>query len=246
MTGRLAWYVARASGIVAVGLCGATVLWGLLVSTRFLRRPGPRWFLDLHRMLGGLAVVFTGVHLAGLVADNYVQFGPADLLVPFASSWHPAAVALGVVALWLLVAVEVTSLLMRHLPRRAWRAVHVSSHALFWLAILHGATAGTDTTNRAYRTFAVIVVAAWCYGLVYRRLVATSSARRDAGRPEQAVNDGEQRPTPEGGTTSRLGPPGRGGDGTRTHDLRLAKPSLSPAELRPRSKSRVAGNDSSR
>ena len=57
--------------------------------------------------LGGLAVMFTAIHLAALVADSYVHFGLADLTVPFASSWQPGAVALGVVAMWLLLAVEV-------------------------------------------------------------------------------------------------------------------------------------------
>jgi predicted ferric reductase len=190
MSGSLAWYLARSSGIVAVLLLGAAVVWGLLLSTRFFdRRPAPRWLLDLHRMLGGLAVVFVGLHLAGLVADNYVHFGVADLLVPFASHWRPAAVALGVVALWILIAVEVTSLAMRHLPRRAWRAVHLSSHVLFWLAVLHGAAAGTDVTNRAYRAFVVTAVAAACFLLVYRLLAGRpgfSRAHRPsarAGRP---------------------------------------------------------------
>jgi hypothetical protein len=44
----------------------------------------------------------------------------------------------------------VTSLLMRRLPRRLWRSVHTTSWVLFWLAVVHGATAGTDAGNLAY------------------------------------------------------------------------------------------------
>ena len=78
----LAWYVA-ASGILAWLLLSASVIWGLLLSTHLLqRRPSPRWLLDLHRFLGGLAVTFVGVHVLGLVADNYIHFGVADVLVP--------------------------------------------------------------------------------------------------------------------------------------------------------------------
>lgn len=70
--------------------------------------------------------------------------GLVDLLVPLASSWKPVPVALGVVGLYLLVAIEVTSLLQRHLSRAAWRRVHLSSYGLFVVATLHALTAGTD------------------------------------------------------------------------------------------------------
>ena len=57
MTEQFWWYVARSSGIVALVLAAASVIWGLLLSTKVLeRRPGPRWLLDLHRWLGGCTV----------------------------------------------------------------------------------------------------------------------------------------------------------------------------------------------
>jgi hypothetical protein len=81
------WHVARAGGIVAWLLLALSVAWGLLLSTKLLgRRPTPAWLLSLHRMLGALAVVFTVVHVTGLVADSYVHFGPSDVLVPLASA----------------------------------------------------------------------------------------------------------------------------------------------------------------
>ena len=104
----------------------------------------PAWTLDLHRFLGGVATIFTGLHLGSIFLDSYVHFGPADFLVPFASPWKPVAVALGVLALYLLLAVEATSLAKRRLPHRVWRRVHVLSMPLFALATLHFVTAGTD------------------------------------------------------------------------------------------------------
>ena len=77
------WFVARASGLVAWGLLALAVIWGLALSTKtFGRNPKPAWLLDLHRHLGGLAVVFTGVHLVGLVADNYVALRMARAVRP--------------------------------------------------------------------------------------------------------------------------------------------------------------------
>jgi DMSO/TMAO reductase YedYZ heme-binding membrane subunit len=169
----LAWYVARAGGIVAWLLVTAAVVWGLLLSIRLTRRPTPRWLLDLHRFLGGLAVTFTALHVCAVVADNFVHFGLSDVLLPFASRWRPGAVALGVVGLWLLAAIEVTSLLMSRLPRRLWRAVHLSSYVLFWVATIHGLTAGTDARHPAYVIAANVAVAV----VVFLTLVRVLSPR---------------------------------------------------------------------
>jgi hypothetical protein len=80
------WYVARASGLVAWGLLTSSVAWGVLLSTKLLgRRPTPAWILDLHRFLGGAAIVFTGVHLLAILVDSYVYFDLVAILVPFAS-----------------------------------------------------------------------------------------------------------------------------------------------------------------
>ena len=93
---QLFWYTARAGGIVAWALLGASVVWGLWLSGR-VRPMGarPAWILDLHRFLGGLATIFVGVHVASILLDTYTDFGLTDVLVPFASSWHPARGRLG-------------------------------------------------------------------------------------------------------------------------------------------------------
>src|SRR5438874_9448763 len=144
--GTLPWYIARASGLVAWGLLSASVIWGLALSTRALgRRPRPAWLLDMHRYLGGLATIFTGVHIAAVVADSYVHFDLVSVLVPGASSWRPGAVAWGVVGLYLLLAVELTSLARNRLPKRVWRIIHFASFPLFMTATVHAITAGTVT-----------------------------------------------------------------------------------------------------
>jgi predicted ferric reductase len=85
------------------------------------RNPRPAWLFDLHRFLGGLAVIFTGVHVAAVLLDSYVHFSVINVLVPFTGTWHPAAVAWGIVALYLLLAVELTSLVRSRIPKRLWR-----------------------------------------------------------------------------------------------------------------------------
>jgi DMSO/TMAO reductase YedYZ heme-binding membrane subunit len=170
---QVTWYAARASGLVAWALVTASILVGLALSTRLVRKRGASaWLLDLHRFLGTLSVVFVGVHLLALWADNYVYFGPRELFVPFASAWRPGAVAWGIAALYLMLAIQVTSWAMHKMPRRLWHAVHLSSFALFATATLHGFTAGADNANLAVQwgalTGGLLVVF-----LVVFRLLAT-------------------------------------------------------------------------
>ena len=179
LDGRFWWYLTRASGLVSWLLLAAAVLWGLLYSSRMIpKRSAPKWLLDLHRFLGGLATLFVAIHLASLVADSYVHFGVADLLLPFASSWRPVAVAWGVLALYLLVAVEVTSLAMRRLPRRFWRAVHGSSFVLFVVSTAHMLTAGADAHNEVLLASTAVIVAAVVFALAYRIIVTISPVPR--------------------------------------------------------------------
>ena len=145
------WYTARAGGMVAWALASLAVIGGLQLSTRIIRRPAPAWMLDVHRFLGGLSVAFVGIHLIGLLADGFIGYGPADVLVPFVSRYKPGAVALGIVAMYLLLAVELTSLAMRRLPRRTWRAIHLTSYVVFVAGTVHGLTAGTDRHNAVFQ-----------------------------------------------------------------------------------------------
>jgi predicted ferric reductase len=187
MNSHLWWYVARASGIVAWLLLTAAVLWGTLLAGRLVSVPGaPRWLLALHRHLGGSAVVVTGLHLASLVADATVHFGAKELLVPFGSSWKPGAVAWGVVAFYVLVAVEATSLAMRRLSRRTWRGIHLTAYGLFWMATVHGLTAGTEASSRWYRLTAAAVIVTTMFGVLTRVLARPAKPSR-AARPARSA-----------------------------------------------------------
>ena len=195
MTEQVWWFVARSSGIVALALLLAAVTFGLLMSTRLgARFAAAPWLLAVHRSLGGLAVAFTGAHLAGLVLDNYVQFGLVDLLVPGASPWKPLAVGWGVVAMYLLVAVQVTSLAMRRLPATLWRVVHLSSFVLFWVAALHGLTAGTDATAAWFR-WPLVGAMVLVTGLTMARL--GKLVGRPASRERAPAARAVQRPVPQ-------------------------------------------------
>lgn len=145
-TSHLTWYVTRASGLVAWGLVVASILWGLVMATGVLRkrRPHPAWLLNMHKFLGVLTLVFVGIHVVSIVLDSFVSFGIADVLVPFASSWHPVAVACGITGMYLLVAIQTTSWLRRRLSARVWHTVHLTSYGVLAITTVHTLAAGTD------------------------------------------------------------------------------------------------------
>lgn len=172
----LFWYTARAGGIVAWALLAASVVWGLWLSGRV--RPfgvRPAWILDLHRFLGGLATIFVGVHVLSILADSYTSFGLTDVLVPFAATWHPLAVAWGVVGLYLLLAVELTSLARKHLSHAFWRRTHVLALPLYVVATIHYLAAGTDATNPM--SFVAIGVSTASVAILFVRRMREMQAR---------------------------------------------------------------------
>jgi methionine sulfoxide reductase heme-binding subunit len=180
MSTQVWWDVARAGGLLAWGLLSASVLWGVALSSRiFGRRPRPAWLLDLHRYFGGLAVIFVGVHVAAVMLDTFVPFGPAQAFIPFASSWHPGAVAWGIVALYLVLAVELTSLARSHLPLRIWRRVHYLSFGVFVFSTGHLLTAGTDRHNPAL----ILAVVAVCGAVVLLTALRVTPTQRQPIAP---------------------------------------------------------------
>ncbi len=160
MTSQTWWYVARSGGIIAWGLMALSVFWGVALSSKFLgTRPKPNWMLDLHRFLGGLSVVFVVVHVLALVADSYVTITLVQILVPMSGNYKPRQIAWGVVGFYLLLAVEITSLLRKRLGKRLWRAIHYLSFPMFVLSTVHLLLIGTDRTTLPLRIVVLVTVA---------------------------------------------------------------------------------------
>jgi DMSO/TMAO reductase YedYZ heme-binding membrane subunit len=140
----------------------------------------PAWLLDLHQWLGGTALMMTGLHLLGLYLDGYIEFGFAELLVPGASDYRPFAVAIGVLSMYAMIAIQATSYLRRWLSTRAWRLTHLLSYGLVWGAAIHAGLAGTDTVNRAYQALALLLTMIAVAAMIVRIL--------SPGRRQPAAN----------------------------------------------------------
>ena len=92
----------------------------------------------LHRNVSLLSVVFLGIHVATTVIDGYAHVRWIDALVPFVGSYHPLALGLGALALDLIIALIVTSVLRARMSFASWRFVHWFAYACWPIAMLHG------------------------------------------------------------------------------------------------------------
>jgi len=142
------WYLARGSGVTALVLLTVVVVLGIVTRSRgTLGAVTGRSRLvvtSVHRSAALAAVVFLVIHLVTLLFDPYAELKLVDLVVPFTSTYRPLFVGLGALALDLVLALVVTSLLRDRLGLRAWRAVHLAAYALWPIALVHGIGAGSD------------------------------------------------------------------------------------------------------
>ena len=143
MFDQVLWFATRGAGAVSLLMFTASTALGLVTVARFQAAGWPRFFnYEMHRRVSLLSIVFLTVHVLAAVFDPFTKLGIGAALVPFASSYRPVQVALGVIALYLFVALIATSLLRKHIGQRTWRLVHWASYAMWPLALLHGITAG--------------------------------------------------------------------------------------------------------
>jgi sulfoxide reductase heme-binding subunit YedZ len=142
---QILWFTTRGAGVVSLILFSAVACLGLLAVARTQSVRWPRFLtVELHRNLALLSVVFLGIHIVTAIIDPFTKLGLGAALVPLASSYRPLPVAFGVVSVYLVLAVIVTSLLRERIGHRVWRAVHWASYLSWPLAVEHTLTSGSD------------------------------------------------------------------------------------------------------
>jgi predicted ferric reductase len=147
MNDTLLWYTTRGAGAVSLLLLSAVVALGVLTAVRFEAPGWPRFLTaTFHRNLSLTAVVFLALHVVTAVTDPFAHLGLTVALIPFTSWYRALWVGLGTIAVELVAAVVVTSLVRRWLGLDAWRAVHWLAYAAWPVALVHGIGAGTDGT----------------------------------------------------------------------------------------------------
>jgi len=174
------WYLSRATGVVALVLLTCVVVLGIMVRRRRALPGLPRYGTwSLHRSLSLFAVAFVAVHVISAIADPYVTIGIAAAVLPFTSPYETLWLGLGAIAIDLVAALVLTSLLRARIGRRTWRAVHWVSYAAWPVALAHSFGSSSDLQHGWLLWLgiccaaAVLAAGAW-------RLTSAMTSRRSA------------------------------------------------------------------
>jgi predicted ferric reductase len=201
------WILLRAAGIGAYAMLFLSVAWGLASTTSVLgRRISKASATTIHQFMSTCGLALLGVHLGGLLVDEFTPFSVADVAIPLSSAYRPVAVAFGVLAMYVSVVVIALSWLRKRIGTTWWRRSHLLAVPTFLLSLVHGVFAGSDTARPAmwwtYVATGLIVL----FLLVVRGLTAGYRPERT---PRQAPNARAPRSAGSAGPSLPAPPPRR-------------------------------------
>lgn len=145
---KIPWYLVRTAGIASYVLMFLVVALGIGMSSGLaydLAPPVKAW--NIHRYLS-ISLGFTLlVHVISLLFDHFVSFNLIGILIPFMSGYKPAFVGLGIISLYLLLLIMLSSLFFRLRYSFIWRFLHWAVYPMFVFSLIHGIYTGTDSRS---------------------------------------------------------------------------------------------------
>ncbi|MEO8970786.1 MAG: hypothetical protein ABI406_04200 [Ktedonobacteraceae bacterium] len=140
------WDVARAGGFTAYLLMMFSTAVGLALTMHWQSSKWPRLInSELHNFLALLGTVFIGIHVLAVWIDPFTRFGWAEVFLPFVSHYRPLWMAFGIVALYLGIAVGISTWIRPLIGYKWWRGLHILTLLAFILVTIHGVATGSDT-----------------------------------------------------------------------------------------------------
>ncbi len=181
------WIILRAAGIGAYLMLFLSVAWGLVATTGTLsKRVSKASATVVHQFMSTTGLLLLAVHIGLLLVDSFMPFHPLDLLIPMRSTFKPVAVAFGIIAMYAMVMVLVTSWTKKYMGTKWWRRLHLASAPTFTLALAHGIFAGTDTV-RPWMWWMYVVTGTVVLFLVAVRGLTAGFRPERAPRPAHAT-----------------------------------------------------------
>lgn len=168
------WYLSRGSAVSAYVLLWISMILGLMLSNRMAKHwPGAPAANDLHQYVSLLGLGLTAFHAAILTGDAYLKINFGQIITPFGvSSYRPIQVGLGQIAVYLWIIVAASFYVKQRIGHKAWKLIHFSSFILFFFALVHGLTSGTDTGETWMQVIYWSSAASVLLLTVYRALMA--------------------------------------------------------------------------
>ncbi len=173
------WYVTRAAGFVAAISLVVLMLSGIGFITgatfRFLE-PLTAW--ATHKAIAFVFGVSVLIHVITLLFDSYVPFTVAQILLPFLSHYKEVSiggyhlgsiyVAMGVLALYFVLAIILSSILWIDKKPHTWKLFHFLAYLTMIFVFFHALYLGTDLMQGALRVIWIIFGCVVAIAIVYR------------------------------------------------------------------------------
>ena len=139
------WVTTRAAGLTSYMLLFASVAAGLLQGGAWARGPVKAKLNMVHQWCGWFGLLFGMVHGLVLLFDRYIGYSLADLLIPFKASGDRLWMGMGIVSLYLLLLLIISSDLLKKIGKKVWRFIHFLAMPTYLMALVHGIMLGTDS-----------------------------------------------------------------------------------------------------
>lgn len=185
-----AWFLSRASAIVAYLLLSGSMIWGLALSTKVVRDlVAPPLAAAMHSSLSWTAAGMAAFHAAVLLFDGYYHYTVADLLVPFVGPYRPVVVGLGIISLYGLFLVSASFAARKWIGHKTWRRLHYLTFVFYVLVTAHGLLAGTDSSQTNIQILYVGSVLVVLFLTNYRILSAARPHRSSDPANRQLIGE---------------------------------------------------------
>jgi sulfoxide reductase heme-binding subunit YedZ len=163
------WLVSRASGVVALALISLSVLMGLAMAARAVKRPGlKRHVARLHEHVALVALAAIALHGLALLGDRWLKPGVTGIAIPFAMSYRPSFTGIGIIAGYLALLIGPSFYLRRRIGAARWRKLHRLAVLIWVTSAVHTIGAGSDASKLWLRAVASAPVVPVVYLLVLR------------------------------------------------------------------------------
>ncbi len=177
------WYLGRAGGFVAFAVLVLSMTFGIAISSRLFDGLLARaWFFELHKFLSLFLIAAVVFHAFIMLPDPYANFTVKELLIPFKSHLNPIPLAIGIIALYGFVLLNLSFYVTRWIGQKTWRKLHYLTFATYGAGLVHSIWAGTDAGLLETRYFYLGTAIAMMFFTLYR-LSATRSQKKPARTP---------------------------------------------------------------
>jgi len=166
--GQAPWFISRAAGLVTFALLSASVILGLLMSSKTSSLMSKALTYELHTFLSTLALWLVAIHVGALLFDSFVRFTPLQLLVPFSSPYQRFWTGLGGVAAWASIVLVASFAVRKRIGYANWRRLHYLSFGAYVIGLVHGIGNGPDAGLAVVFTMYLGSAATVASLLVYR------------------------------------------------------------------------------